>query len=98
MPVLRICVKTFILFVMEKISQASKKRLGRPLSFDRERALEAAMVQFWRTGYETTSVFELTQAMGITAPSLYTALETRKLSFSNAWKDTQILGRSPRQS
>jgi AcrR family transcriptional regulator len=46
---------------------------GRPLSFDRETVLERAMHVFWRQGYETTSISDLTTAMGITAPSLYAA-------------------------
>lgn len=57
------------------------KRPGRPLSFDREKALRAAMVLFWRTGYETTSVADLTEAMGITAPSLYTAFQDKETLF-----------------
>ena len=50
-----------------------RRRTCRTLSFDRERALEQAMLAFWRHGYETTSITDLTDAMGITAPSLYTA-------------------------
>ncbi|MBJ7264925.1 MAG: TetR/AcrR family transcriptional regulator [Burkholderiaceae bacterium] len=43
------------------------------MSFDREAVLERAMCLFWQQGYETTSVGDLTSAMGITAPSLYAA-------------------------
>ena len=66
---------------MEMLEPAVAKRLGRPLSFDRDKALSAAMLQFWQTGYETTSVAELTHAMGITAPSLYTAFGDKESLF-----------------
>ena len=39
------------------------------------------MRQFWSTGYETTSVADLTHAMGITAPSLYTAFHDKESLF-----------------
>lgn len=57
------------------------KRPGRPLSFDRENALNEAMLQFWRTGYDTTSVAELTKVMGITSPSLYAAFGDKEALF-----------------
>ncbi len=66
---------------MEADGKATKKRRGRPLSFDREQALDRAMYQFWRTGYETTSVSDLTSVMGITAPSLYTAFGDKESLF-----------------
>ena len=69
------------MFVMENARRPTAKRLGRPLSFDRDKALGAAILQFWRTGYETTSVSELTHAMGITAPSLYTAFGDKESLF-----------------
>ena len=78
---LRTAVKDSIMFVMEKPQRPAAKRLGRPLSFDRDKALDAATVQFWRTGYETTSVSNLTHAMGITAPSLYTAFGDKESLF-----------------
>jgi AcrR family transcriptional regulator len=66
---------------MENQEPPAAKRLGRPLSFDRDKALQAALLQFWQTGYETTSVAELTHAMGITAPSLYTAFGDKESLF-----------------
>lgn len=66
---------------MKSVDPLEKKRPGRPLSFDREEALNKAMRQFWRTGYETTSVSDLTNAMGITAPSLYTAFGDKESLF-----------------
>ncbi len=60
---------------------SGRKRPGRPLSFDRDQALGKAMHQFWKTGYETTSVADLTSAMGITAPSLYTAFGDKESLF-----------------
>lgn len=54
---------------------------GRPRSFDREVALQQAMLLFWRHGYEATSVSALTHAMGITAPSLYAAFGDKKSLF-----------------
>ena len=66
---------------METLHQPAVKRPGRPLSFDREKVLRAAMLQFWRTGYETTSVGDLTRAMGITAPSLYAAFGDKETLF-----------------
>lgn len=48
-------------------------KVGRPLSFDREAALLAAMHVFWAKGYDGASMKDLTRAMGINGPSLYAA-------------------------
>ncbi len=42
------------------------------------------MLTFWRHGYETTSVADLTAAMGVTAPSLYAAFGDKKRLFLEA--------------
>ncbi|WP_426020221.1 TetR/AcrR family transcriptional regulator [Brevundimonas sp. DWR2-3-1b1] len=47
-------------------------------------ALRQAMLAFWRNGYETTSIADLTAAMGITAPSLYAAFGDKKQLFLEA--------------
>ena len=60
------------------------RRSGRPLSFDREAALHQAMLLFWRHGFEATSLSELTTAMGVTAPSIYTAFGDKKGLFREA--------------
>ena len=42
------------------------------------------MLTFWRYGYETTSIVDLTTAMGVTAPSLYAAYGDKKRLFLEA--------------
>lgn len=69
-----------------KSTNTQTRRTGRPLSFDRAQALEQAMLTFWRHGYETSSISELTAAMGITAPSLYSAYGDKKQLFIEAMR------------
>jgi AcrR family transcriptional regulator len=60
-------------------------RRGRPLSFDRAEALEAAMNVFWAKGYEGATLEDLLEAMGgITAPSLYNAFGSKEQLFKEA--------------
>jgi len=65
------------------MESASKLR-GRPRSFDREAALERAMLLFWEHGYEATSLSQLTAAMGISPPSLYAAFGDKQALFLQA--------------
>ena len=61
--------------------ERTRGQTGRPRSFDRNAALAQAMLTFWRHGYESTSISDLTAAMGITPPSLYAAFGDKKRLF-----------------
>ncbi len=62
-------------------NETPRRGRGRPWSFDRDAALEKAMIVFWRQGYEATSVSDLTAALGIAPPSLYGAFGDKKRLF-----------------
>lgn len=57
---------------------------GRPREFCPSDALNAAMEVFWRKGYEGASLSDLTEAMGITRPSLYATFGNKESLFLKA--------------
>jgi AcrR family transcriptional regulator len=63
-----------------KSGQIPRKK-GRPLSFDRERALHQAMLLFWRHGYESTSLNDLTTALNVPPSSIYAVFKDKKSLF-----------------
>jgi AcrR family transcriptional regulator len=58
--------------------------IGRPRGFDRDAALEAAMLLFWRKGFAATSMNDLCDAMGISSPSLYAAFGRKEALYLEA--------------
>lgn len=67
---------------MENVITPAPK--GRPREFCVDRALAAALGVFWSKGYEGASMADLTEAMGITKPSLYAAFGNKEALFHKA--------------
>lgn len=57
---------------------------GRPREFCVDHALTQALGVFWSKGYEGASLTDLTEAMGITRPSLYAAFGNKESLFRKA--------------
>jgi TetR/AcrR family transcriptional repressor of nem operon len=55
--------------------------MARPLEFDIDVALDAAMEQFWRDGFEASSIQKLLDVMGINRGSLYATFGDKETLF-----------------
>ena len=54
---------------------------GRQRSFDKEDMLNTIMCTFWKNGYAGTTMADLTEATGLTKPSLYLAYGNKESMF-----------------
>ena len=66
--------------------------MGRPKEFDPGEALEAALDVFWRKGFDGASLTDLTEAMGITRPSLYAEFGNKEQLFRRALEQYPATG------
>jgi AcrR family transcriptional regulator len=69
---------------MSKRLKSGSGKTGRPISFNKDAALEAAMLLFWERGFEGTSMADLTQAMGLNPSSIYAAFGDKHALFAHA--------------
>lgn len=58
-----------------------QNKVGRPRNFDREKVLSEAIEVFWKKGFDGASLDDLTNAMGINRPSLYSAFGDKQSLF-----------------
>ncbi|MFD8568773.1 TetR/AcrR family transcriptional regulator [Streptomyces sp. NPDC059639] len=62
----------------------TERTRGRPRAFDRDRAVLEAARLFWRRGYSGTSTRALTEALGLSTSSLYSAFDSKAGLFEEA--------------
>lgn len=58
--------------------------MARLIEFDRDRALESAMLLFWKQGYSATSLSQLLDAMAISRSSFYAAFTDKRSVYIEA--------------
>jgi len=63
------------------ISAAPARERGRPRTFDTDTALDNAMIVFRQKGFHASSVADLSEAMNLTAGSIYKAFKDKRTLF-----------------
>jgi TetR/AcrR family transcriptional repressor of nem operon len=55
--------------------------MSRPIEFDRPKAVNRALVLFWRKGYQATSLTDLLETMDISRSSFYAAFKDKRIFY-----------------
>jgi AcrR family transcriptional regulator len=76
-------MSTKVVIMSDNVKERQVQK-GRPREFDPDEALDKALHVFWRQGYEGASLTDLTEAMGISRPSLYAAFGNKEDLFRRA--------------
>ena len=64
-----------------RIPPAPPRERGRPRAFDTDTALDNAMIVFRQKGFHASSVADLSEAMNLTAGSIYKAFKDKRTLF-----------------
>ena len=81
---------------MLNVKSSAVRSRGRPVSIDKISVLDAAVWVFWEKGYEGASLTDLTQAMKISRPSLYSGFGDKADLFDAALvRYAQTIGSAP---
>ncbi|WP_048780991.1 MULTISPECIES: TetR/AcrR family transcriptional regulator [Pantoea] len=64
-----------------RIPSAPPRERGRPRAFDTDTALDNAMIVFRQKGFHASSVADLSEAMNLTAGSIYKAFKDKRTLF-----------------
>ena len=81
---------------MLNVKSSAVSSRGRPVSIDKISVLDAAVWVFWEKGYEGASLTDLTQAMKISRPSLYSGFGDKADLFDAALvRYAQTIGSAP---
>ena len=67
-----------------QVTTSEPRKAGRPRGFDAEVALHAAMLLFWRQGFDGTSYTDLTAATGMSKPTIYATFGDKVSLFRKA--------------
>ncbi|MEK6398822.1 MAG: TetR/AcrR family transcriptional regulator [Terriglobus sp.] len=68
----------------ETTHETEHRGRGRPRAFDRDAALHAVMLLFWKQGFDGTSYTDLTAATGMSKPTLYATFGDKIALFRQA--------------
>ncbi|WP_171070437.1 TetR/AcrR family transcriptional regulator [Methylobacterium terricola] len=73
-----------VAIAVKETTKPLRKGRGRPRQFDRDQAVATALRLFKRHGYEGTSIAHLTDAIGVSATSLYGVFPSKEALFEEA--------------